>query len=150
MDVCFFAGCGLKATLHIKINYYLYRVKPHIMKNILLYLLLFTNLLSYSQSEIWGVHNMDGIKNGGFLYTIDSSTNQVIIQYRFGGFYSRTDAIAIPQFSEKTGNWLGANGNYLIKFNETFNTLENRLSDGLLYGYYTRVSDSCWYILEAD
>ena len=93
---------------------------------------------------------MDGIKNGGFLYTIDSSTNHVIIQHRFGGYYSRPDAIVIPQFSEKNGNWLGADGNYLIKFNETFNTLENRLLDGMLYGNYTIVSDSSWYILEAD
>ena len=120
------------------------------MKYIYFILFFLTSLLSFSQSEIWGVHNMDGIKDGGFLYTIDSSTNQVIIQHRFGGYYSRPDAIVIPQFSEKNGNWLSADGNYLIKFNETFNTLENRLSDGLVYGNYAIVSDSSWYILEAD
>ena len=147
MDVCYFAECGLKATLHIKINYYLYRVKPHIMKNIILYLLLFTNLLSFSQSEIWGVKKYAGINNGGILYSIDSATNKIEIRHRFRNSHIKSGS-EVEVFIDTTINkWIGFSGDMIYKYDPVYGTIETKFHRYNPSGSFYKASNGFLYIL---
>lgn len=88
--------------------------------SLLLFLLISSSL--FSQSEIWGLKEYDGLSKGGFIYTIDSATNKVIIQHRFLQLYNYDEDLdnVTPSIHQSTGDFLTISGSYLIKYNPSY------------------------------
>lgn len=114
----------------------------------LLLFVLFSSSL-FSQSEIWGLKEYDGLSKGGFIYTIDSATKKVIIQHRFLQLYNYDEDVdnVTPEIHSSTGDFISISGSYLIKYNPSYQTNSFKVLGDRPFGRFCAVNDSLWYVL---
>lgn len=119
------------------------------MKYIVLFLFILLSSSLSSQSEIWGLKEFDGIKKGGFIYTIDSATKNIVIQHRFLQLYNYDEDLdnVTPQIHPATGDFISISGAYLIKYNPSYQTNSFKVLNDIAFGNFCPVNDSTWYVL---
>ncbi|NPD45806.1 hypothetical protein [Lentimicrobium sp. S6] len=119
------------------------------MKYIALFLFILFSSSLFSQSEIWGLKEYDGLSKGGFIYTIDSATKNVIIQHRFLQLYNYDEDLdnVTPEIHSSTGDFISISGSYLIKYNPSYQTNSFKVLGDRPFGRFCAVNDSLWYVL---
>lgn len=119
------------------------------MKHILLALCIILSIHSFSQEEIWGARSFAGDRNGGILYTIDSASNQIEIQHRFGGVIPYNTG-AQMFFLESTGEWMGICSDYLFKFDPMTHDVIFKVIYPYVYGNFIQADNGFCYIIGGD
>jgi len=118
------------------------------MKRIFILIFTIVSIVSFAQSEIWGVKRFAGIKDGGVLFSIDSATNKINIEHRFQApIFDEYMPSIKPVYDDELGIWFGVSGNSLFKYNPVNGSVESLLYKDKISGSFSQRIGDYYYIL---
>lgn len=117
------------------------------MKPFLLFLSIFFCLSLFAQTEIWGVKQVEGAKGGGYLFSIDSASNELMIQHRFTIDGKILSSTTVPHLHQSSGSWILGLQGFLMKYQPINKQLIHRKINTEVYGNFIEIGDSVCYIL---
>ncbi len=119
------------------------------MKRLLLFSFLISSFFSFSQSEIWGIRLNTDDEKGGYLYSLDSASNRIVIEHYLTNEKELTVKSEI--FYDSIMKCLfGIANQVMYKYDLVHRTIESQIIEEEVIGSFVKASNGYLYILERN